>query len=139
MHDIISDRNSALMCKLSPYNTDTFKAYDYDNDNRVSKKQFIQLIEDSWRFAFRILAQKCDGTQYGKLTIRDLENWSTSKIQNLNDQSTKLFNKLDPLNTGVIFRLLCSLQNFRVLRNLSLIQDLMILRPILIWRKLSFH
>ncbi len=38
MNDIISDRNSALMCKLSPYNTDTFKAYDYDNDNRVSKK-----------------------------------------------------------------------------------------------------
>lgn len=38
MHDIISDRNSALMCNLSSYNTDTFKAYDYDNDNRVSKK-----------------------------------------------------------------------------------------------------
>lgn len=53
--EIVSDRNTALMCNIIAY-SDTFKAYDTDRDNRISKKQFMQLIEDSWRAAFRILA-----------------------------------------------------------------------------------
>ncbi len=35
---------------------DTFRAYDTDADNRICKKEFIEIVKDSWMTAFRLLA-----------------------------------------------------------------------------------
>jgi Ca2+-binding EF-hand superfamily protein len=35
---------------------DTFRAYDKDGDNMVSRKEFMQFIEESWKAAFRLLS-----------------------------------------------------------------------------------
>jgi Ca2+-binding EF-hand superfamily protein len=34
---------------------DTFKAYDRDGDSKISRKEFIDFIEESWKAAFIIL------------------------------------------------------------------------------------
>ncbi len=39
-------------------NLDTFKAFDKEGTNRVSRKDFIDFIEDSWKVAFRILGEE---------------------------------------------------------------------------------
>lgn len=80
---------------------DTFKAYDSDNDNRISRKEFIQFIEDSWKAAFRILAENCDGKSFGRLGLRDLETFAAGKVSSLNEHSGKLFSKLDSTKKGV--------------------------------------
>ena len=73
----------------------------------------MQVIEESWKAAFRFLAEK----NIKDLTIRDIDNWATRKLQVLNEHSGKLFNRMDPQNKGVIF-LLSSLLNSRVLENM---------------------
>lgn len=37
---------------------DTFKAFDKEGTNRVTRKDFIDFIEDSWKVAFRILGEE---------------------------------------------------------------------------------
>jgi len=61
---------------------DTFKAYDMDNDNKISKKEFTQLIEESWKTAFRLLSEQIDPTM--NLRTKDVEEWTVSKISALN-------------------------------------------------------
>lgn len=81
--------------------TDTFRAYDQDGDNKITKKQFTQFIEDSWMTAFRILAESMDAKKTGGIKIRDIELWSKSKISTLNEETSKIFNKLDREGRGV--------------------------------------
>lgn len=81
--------------------SDTFRAYDVDGDNRISKKEFTQLIEDSWKTAFRILSEQLDPTM--KLSTRDVEDWTLSKISLLNEQSSQVFNRYDSSRKGVLF------------------------------------
>lgn len=89
------------MCTFVSIFLDTFKAYDSDNDNRISRKEFIQFIEDSWKAAFRILAENCDGKNFGRLGLRDLETFAAGKVSSLNEHSGKLFSKLDSTKKGV--------------------------------------
>ena len=97
------------MCKSINNHTDTFRAYDSDGDNKISKREFIQVIEESWKAAFRFLAEK----DIKGLTIRDVENWATRKVQVLNEHSTKLFNKMDTHNKGVLLHYSFSILSFR--------------------------
>lgn len=64
------------------HNIDTFKAFDIDNDNKVSKKQFTQIIEESWKIAFRLLSEQINPTM--NLRTKDIEAWTISKITVLN-------------------------------------------------------
>jgi Ca2+-binding EF-hand superfamily protein len=47
LNEILSDKNNAVMY--------SFKAYDLDMDNRISQREFVSFIEESWKAAFRIL------------------------------------------------------------------------------------
>ena len=50
----------------------------------------MQFIEESWRAAFRLLAEGLDS--HSGVTIKDIEVWSSSKISALNEQSANIFN-----------------------------------------------
>lgn len=80
---------------------DTFRAYDIDNDNRICKKQFVEIVKDSWMTAFRLLADQVRVNlntktntnaninaniqqNHIKLTVKDFEEWAQSKISLLN-------------------------------------------------------
>ena len=73
------------------------------------------MIEESWKAAFRFLAEK----DIKNLTIRDIENWASSKVHVLNEHSSKLFNQMDPQNKGVIF-FLCKFIEFQSFREFVL-------------------
>ena len=45
--------NVTLIVKT--YGLDTFKAYDKDNDGKVSMKDFVEMYEESWKTAFRFV------------------------------------------------------------------------------------
>lgn len=55
----VSERSSVIvkmqLAVLLPH-VDTFRAYDKDGDNMVSRKEFMQFIEESWKAAFRLLS-----------------------------------------------------------------------------------
>lgn len=72
---------------------DTFRAYDKDGDNMVSRKEFMQFIEESWKAAFRLLSQDLENKPVG-VKIKDIENWTASKVSVLNEQSSALFNSV---------------------------------------------
>ena len=42
------------------------------------------LVEESWRVAFRLLAETGDSARMGGVTMRDIDNWASSKISVLN-------------------------------------------------------
>ena len=96
----MNDRNAAIMCTCGNI-SDTFRAYDSDGDNMISKREFMGLVEESWRVAFRLLAETGEASKMGGITMRDIDNWATSKISVLNEQSSKLFNRMDPSQKGV--------------------------------------
>lgn len=53
----------------------------------------MQFIEESWRAAFRLLAEDSDSQNSG-IKIKDIESWNSSKIALLNEQSSQLFNRI---------------------------------------------
>ena len=62
------------------------------------------MIEQTWRVAFRILAEKLDRNQSNGISMRDIEYWASSKVQILNERSSKIFQKLDSGNKGVLMK-----------------------------------
>lgn len=73
-----------------------------DQDNRISRREFVTFIEESWKSAFRILGETAEKAK--NISLGDVTNWSSNKISLLNEQSTKLFNTLDVKRTGVFSR-----------------------------------
>jgi hypothetical protein len=72
---------------------DTFRAYDKDGDNIISRKEYMQFIEESWKAAFRLLSEDVESKNYG-VKIKDIESWNASKISVLNEQSSKIFSSI---------------------------------------------
>ena len=62
------------------------------------------MIEQTWRVAFRILAEKLDRNQSNGISMRDIEHWASSQVQILNERSSKIFQKLDSGNKGVLMK-----------------------------------
>lgn len=63
-----------------------------DQDNRISRREFVTFIEESWKSAFRILGETAEKAK--NISLGDVTNWSSNKISLLNEQSTRL-NTLD--------------------------------------------
>lgn len=59
----------------------------------ISRKEFMQFIEESWKAAFRLLSEGIDHKNVG-VKISNIESWTTSKISLLNEESSRLFNKI---------------------------------------------
>ena len=59
----------------------------------ISRKEYMQFIEESWRAAFRLLAEDADSKNYG-VKIKDIEAWNASKISILNEKSSQIFNTI---------------------------------------------
>ncbi len=53
----------------------------------------MQFIEESWKAAFRILSEGLDEKNAG-VKISNIESWTSSKISVLNEESSRLFNKI---------------------------------------------
>ncbi|EGR28664.1 hypothetical protein IMG5_170860 [Ichthyophthirius multifiliis] len=82
----------------------TFKAYDKDGDNRISRKEFIEFFEDSWKAAFMILGDTANKTRFNQQTINTakLNGWAQQNIPNLNHQIENIFSQLDRNKKGFI-------------------------------------
>ena len=69
--------DTRILCKLDPnppssmvpqlpplklnfytYFLDTFRAIDKDEDNKISRKEFLEFFEESWKASFRLLGEK---------------------------------------------------------------------------------
>ena len=59
----------------------------------VSRKEFMQFIEETWKAAFRLLSQDLENKPVG-VKIKDIESWTASKVSVLNEQSSALFNSV---------------------------------------------
>lgn len=59
----------------------------------VSRKEFMQFIEESWKAAFRLLSQDLENKPVG-VKIKDIESWTASKVSVLNERSSALFNSV---------------------------------------------
>jgi hypothetical protein len=59
----------------------------------ISRKEYMQFIEESWRAAFRLLSEDADSKNYG-VKIKDIETWNASKISILNEKSSQIFNTI---------------------------------------------
>jgi hypothetical protein len=57
------------------------------------------MIEESWKTAFRILSEQTDPTM--KITSKDIEEWTISKISLLNEQTSQIFSQYDTAKRGV--------------------------------------
>lgn len=78
---LINDKDTRILCKLDPppfmvpqppqphlppplklnfyiYFLDTFRAIDKDEDNKISRKEFLEFFEESWKASFRLLGEK---------------------------------------------------------------------------------
>lgn len=53
----------------------------------------MSFIEDSWKAAFRLLSEGIDEKNMG-VKISNIESWTASKTSLLNEESSKLFNKI---------------------------------------------
>lgn len=80
----------------------SFKAIDADEDKRISKREFVLFIEESWKSAFRILGESIEKNRKDlNLSLGDVTNWAASQVSTLNDKTTNIFNSLDVNRTGV--------------------------------------
>ena len=83
--------------------SDSFRAFDGDEDNRISKREFVQFIEESWKSAYRILGEAAENTRKDlNLSLGDISNWAVSQVSALNDKTTNIFNSMDVNRTGVV-------------------------------------
>jgi hypothetical protein len=56
---------------------DTFKAYDKDDDGRVSRIEFNEFIRDSWMSAFRLLGEKIQkGPNPYNVNLGKVNSWA---------------------------------------------------------------
>jgi hypothetical protein len=55
--------------------------------------EFMQFIEESWKAAFRLLSEGIDSKNMG-VKIKHIESWTASKTSVLNEESSKLFNRI---------------------------------------------
>lgn len=53
----------------------------------------MQFIEESWKAAFRLLSEGIDSKDMG-VKIKNIEIWMASKTSLLNEESSRLFNKI---------------------------------------------
>jgi hypothetical protein len=79
----------------------------------------MQLVEESWRVAFRLLAEVGDSKKMGGVTMQDIDNWANSKVSLLNEHSAKLFNRMDSQKHGVDFStiLVCEFPSFQAVHH----------------------
>ncbi|EAS00293.4 EF hand protein (macronuclear) [Tetrahymena thermophila SB210] len=83
--------------------TYTYKAYDKDNDNKISRKEFIEFIEDSWKAAFMILGESVN-KKYGgnQINVQKLNMWAQQNKEHLSQQVAQIFTRLDTQNKGFL-------------------------------------
>ncbi|KAL4455061.1 hypothetical protein ABPG74_006443 [Tetrahymena malaccensis] len=83
--------------------TYTYKAYDKDNDNKISRKEFIEFIEDSWKAAFMILGETVN-KKYGgnQINVQKLNMWAQQNKEHLSQQVSQIFTRLDTQNKGFL-------------------------------------
>lgn len=72
---LISSKRKAFL--FFEFNIDTFKAYDRDGDKKISRKEFIEFIEDSWKAAFIILGDSVNKQQPNNpINVQKLNMWA---------------------------------------------------------------
>lgn len=60
---------------------DTYKAYDRDDDGKISKQEFFDFIRDSWITAFRLLGEKIQrGPNPYNLNLSKVNSWAQSQL-----------------------------------------------------------
>lgn len=76
------------------------------------------MIEESWKTAFRILSEQTDPTM--KITSKDIEEWTISKISLLNEQTSQIFSQYDTAKRGVCFFVIMQFIEFQGFRDFVL-------------------
>lgn len=86
----------------------------------------MQFIEESWKAAFRLLSEGIDQKSQG-VKIAHIESWTSSKISLLNEESSRLFNRIS--NGSDVFPILCRLRIISRSETLSVEENLTISQP----------
>ena len=79
---LINDKEKRIIC-TNKYSLllDTYKAYDRDDDGKISKQEFFDFIRDSWITAFRLLGEKIQrGPNPYNLNLSKVNSWAQSQL-----------------------------------------------------------
>ena len=79
---------------------DTFKAFDHDNDNKISWKEFVDFYCESWMAAFRILGEKLKNEQK-QINLSLINNWANQHLKEVREYMEGNFTSLDKMKKGV--------------------------------------
>lgn len=85
------------------YLIDTFKAFDHDNDNKISRKEFLEFYCESWMAAFRILAEKLQKEKNESINLSLINNWASAHLKEVREYMDGVFSGLDKMRKGVNF------------------------------------
>ena len=86
------------------FGLDTFKAFDHDNDNKISRKEFVDFYCESWMAAFRILGEKLQREQNkGGINLSLINNWANLHLKEVREYMDGVFSSIDKMRKGVIF------------------------------------
>ena len=77
--------------------------YDYDNDNVIKRKEFIEVFEESWMTAFRILVERVQNEKNGELNFSMVNNWAKSQKTKVKEYMDGVFTQIDQRKTGVLY------------------------------------
>jgi hypothetical protein len=55
---------------------DTFRAFDKEEDNQISRKEFMEFFEESWKAAFRILGEKVKESKQNEVSQSKINQWA---------------------------------------------------------------
>ena len=79
---------------------DTFKAFDHDNDNKISRKEFVDFYCESWMAAFRILGEKLK-TEQKQINLSLINNWANQHLREVREHMDGVFTSMDKMKKGV--------------------------------------
>lgn len=81
--------------------SDTFKAFDHDNDNKIARKEFVDFYCESWMAAFRILGEKLKMDQKQQINLSLINNWANKHLKEVREYMDGVFTVLDKMKKGV--------------------------------------
>lgn len=70
----------------------SFQAIDKEKRNKISRKDFQEFFEESWKTAFRLLGEKVQSSTSQYISIENkINNWANMQIKKINEESGKIF------------------------------------------------
>ncbi|KRX05310.1 hypothetical protein PPERSA_00611 [Pseudocohnilembus persalinus] len=76
----------------------SFKAFNKEDNNKISRKEFQEFFSESWKAAFRLLGEKVQRIQQNQVSLSRINNWAMKQLPNLQREIDILFNNISNNN-----------------------------------------